>query len=191
MNGLNSAKLQELMEKGIVTSVYRTSGRGEDRKDEKLSAEQAGQISLDAINTISIQQGYNYSKLTPMNIIIVVNNHIEGAHYSITIPAEHLKEALEILNWDMSFGAGKTAQLFNMLQMSSTDMERPGRFDHDLKSRVVLSKTEDYRNPDTSWFTIHSTDIDSKKRFKTLDEVYDATKQNYARNVLTKDDPIM
>ena len=191
MNGLNSAKLQELMEKGIVTSVYRTSGRGEDRKDEKLSAEQAGQISLDAINTISIQQGYNYSKLMPMNIIIVVNNHIEGAHYSITIPAEHLKEALEILNWDMSFGAGKTAQLFNMLQMSSTDMERPGRFDHDLKSRVVLSKTEDYRNPDTSWFTIHSTDIDSKKRFKTLDEVYDATKQNYARNVLTKDDPIM
>ena len=191
MKGFDAKKLEELMMNGIVTSVYRTSGKDEDRKDEKLSAEQAGQISLDTINTISIQQGYNYSKLIPMNIIIVVNNHIEGAHYSITIPAENLKDALEMLNWDFSFGYGKTVQLFDMLQMSSTRMERPGAYDHDLKSSVVLSKTEDYRNPDTSWFTIHSTDIDSKKRFRTLDEVYDATKQNYVRNVLTKDNPIM
>lgn len=186
MQGLNKEKLKELMKKGIVSSVYCSTGTKEDRVSKKLEIEDIDSIDIDVISTTSIQQGYNYSKLKPTDILFCIDNHIQKNHYTISISSQNLIDLLDMINWDNSFSRVQTARLFNQLVMSANHLERFGGYSQDLMSRsAVLFKHHDYRAKDKVWYTVHGTAIDQNKRLATIEEVYKEVSQNYATNVLS------
>ena len=174
---LDLNKLEELTKKGVAESVWLNS------EPQQLGLLQIQDIQVDAWHTISLQLGYNYSKLCAMNVVCGIHNHTSKTHYSIIVPYSNLCDALEMLGWDYTFSKEDTAKMFNQLMLSSNKMKRNGGHDHSMKSSPVsLNETHDALG---TQYNIYGTDIDSDRYFDSIEEVSKAVDKNYVNNVMT------
>ena len=180
---LNLNKLEELAKQGVVESVWSIDNSGVQQSIGLLTIQD---IKIDANHSISLQLGYNYSKLCAMNVVCGIHNHTSENCYSITLPFGNLSDALEMLGWDYSFSKPNTANLFNQLMLSSKKMERPSGHDQDLKSGPVGL----FEHHETKGIRYHvaGTDISEQKGFDTIEEVSQEVQKNYVKNVINRKD---
>ena len=175
---LDINKLEELVKKGIVTSVYSTKNAGI-----QMGLFQIQDMQVDVWHSISLQLGYNYSKLCAMDVVCGIHDHTSENHYSITVPFSNLSDALEMLGWDYTFSKEDTAKMFNQLMLSSNKIKRNGGYDQSMKSGpVTLNEVHDSRGIQ---YNIYGTDIDTNQYFNSIEEVSKAVDKNYVNNVMT------
>ena len=186
---LNKTKLQKLIDNDVVKSIYERQNEPDDEelkinKIEPTPIFDAKAIFVDVYHTISVQTGYNYTRLQPTDIVCVISN--KDNHYSMVVPYQNLKDLLDALDWDWTFSNQNTAELFNMLMLSSNMINRHGVYNKDLKSMPcgLTYHTGPIKAKPAVYYTVFGTDINYKKKFETIEDAYQAVKENFAENVL-------
>ena len=180
---LNLNKLEELEKQGVLGSIWSIDNSGVQKSIGLLKIQD---IKIDTKHSISIQLGYNYSKLCARNVVCGIHNHTSENCYSISLPFGNLSDALEMLGWDYSFSKQNTANLFNQLLLSSKKMGRPSGYDQDLKSgSVALFERHEAKG---IRYHVAGTDISEQKGFDTIEEVSQEVQKNYVKNVINRKD---
>lgn len=173
---INFGLLKKLMSKGVVQSIYSQEMVGSSfRNTQQLSESDIDSMKYDDRRNISIQQAYNYSEMKQMNFVCSLTNYDSKVSYSMIIPADHLKDLLELVNWDYNAVSPiMTVKLFNKLLHSPEGLVTRSNQYQDVVSKTALSQTHDYTTKEKLFYTVHGTHVDSKIRFETLEEVYNA-----------------